>query len=80
MGTWNYRIIDFGTHKALHEVHYDVMGAPRAYTEEPATFVCEPEEGASDIIGALDMARNDCLRAYLTPADFPAGKTPGAAG
>lgn len=79
MATWNYRIIDFGTHKALHEVHYDEFGAPRAYTADPATFVCDPEEHASDIIAALDMARADCNRAYLTPGDFPAG-TDGASG
>lgn len=73
MGTWNYRIIDFGTHRALHEVHYDALGKPRAYTEEPATFVCDPDE-KDGIIGALEMALADSKREWLTPADFPAGK------
>lgn len=65
---WNYRVIDFGTHKALHEVHYDDDGKPSCYTSEPITFVCEPDE---DIASALEMALDD-VRKYpaLTPADF----------
>lgn len=68
---WNYRIIDFGTHLALHEVHYADGGAPRAYTAEPASFVADPGE-ASDIAGALAMALADAKdRPVLPVGIFP---------
>jgi hypothetical protein len=53
---WNYRIIDFGTHKALHEVHYQ-GGRPVAYGSEPADFVCDPDQ--DDIANALERALGD---------------------
>lgn len=59
MRTWGYRIIDFGTHKALHEVHY-AGGNPVAYTESPATFACDHDQ--NDIAGALDRALFDARK------------------
>lgn len=57
--TWNYRIIDHGTHLALHEVFYDEAGAPFSWTAEPVRFVCDPEEGSKGIILSLEMALDD---------------------
>lgn len=68
--TWNYRIIDFGTHKALHEVYYDDDGSPNGWTEKPATFVCDEDETPSTIISALAMATHDAERLQtLRPVD-----------
>lgn len=61
---WNYRIIDFGDHKALHEVHYE-DGRPVAYAENPATFVCDPDQ--DDIAPALEMALGDARKHPILP-------------
>jgi len=61
--TWNYRIIDFGTHKALHEVYYDENGNPNAWTAEPAMFACDADQ--NDIAGALRTALADTERPIL---------------
>ena len=44
--TWNYRILDFGTHYALHEVHYD-NDIPHSWTEEPCSFAWDIDETPS---------------------------------
>jgi hypothetical protein len=62
MGSWDYRIIDFGEHKALHEVYYDEDGSPNGWTEEPAHFGCDDEESPSSITSALAMAAYDAAR------------------
>jgi len=62
MSSWNYRVLDFGTYKALHEVYYDDEGAPDGWTEQPATFVCDDDEGPSQITSALAMAAYDAGR------------------
>ncbi len=41
--TWNYRILDFGTHYALHEVYYD-NDIPHSWTELPCTFTWDADE------------------------------------
>jgi len=64
--TWNYRIINFGTHKALHEVHYE-DGKPVAYASEPATFVCDPDQ--DDIANALRMALQDAMTRGVLAVD-----------
>lgn len=53
MGHWNYRIIDFGTHFALHEAFYDDEGTPYAFTETPATFGCELVDELTEIRWSL---------------------------
>lgn len=71
--TWNYRVIDFGTHMALHEVYYDEHGHPTSYTKEPVSFVVDQEEGRAGIISSLRMALNDCespIKLALKPGDF----------
>jgi len=62
MGMWNYRIIDFGTHKALHEVYYDDAGNPDGWTENPAHFVCDDEEDWTSITNQLAMAAYSAAR------------------
>lgn len=41
--TWNYRILDFGTHYALHGVYYD-NDIPHSWTEEPCSFTWDIDE------------------------------------
>jgi len=67
--TWNYRILNHGTHYALHEVYYR-DGKPASYTAEPVAFVCDPEDGAEGVIASLTMALEAGKRPVLTPADF----------
>lgn len=67
--TWNYRIIQFAEHLALHEVHYR-DGVPFAYTEEPCTFVSDLDE-YDDIAGGLRMALRDATeKPVLMESDF----------
>jgi hypothetical protein len=65
-GRWNYRVIDFGDHLALHEVHYE-DGKPVAYTEGPATFVTDNELGLVDLLGSLDLASGDAKSRPVLP-------------
>lgn len=62
--SWNYRIVRYRDNSGfgLHEVYYDKDGEPWGMTEEPATFVCDLEEGRSGITAALMTARTDALR------------------
>jgi hypothetical protein len=58
--SWNYRILRHqdGT-LALHEVHYDQHGRPRAYTAEPTRFVVDADEGAEGLRASLERALHD---------------------
>lgn len=72
MATWNYRIIDFGEHLALHEVHYDEAGKPRLYTEDAITFVADPG-CADEIVSGLKMALDDAAKhPVLSVGEFKA--------
>lgn len=42
--TWNYRVITFEKHRALHEVYYDPDGRPTGYTKRPVGFVEDLDE------------------------------------
>jgi hypothetical protein len=67
--TWNYRIIAFPDHQAVHEVFYD-DGRPVSYTERPATFVGD---------GDLEMVLRDVRRfPVLSSAvfDLPVSERP----
>ena len=70
---WNYRIIDHGTHIALHEVHYRDDGSPRAYTTGPATFIADEDDGAIEIGKGLQMAIEGCRKPVLRLSDFGPG-------
>ena len=72
MATWDYRIIDFGEHLALHEVHYDEAGKPTNYTQGPVTFVADP--GCRDeIVSELTMALQDATsKPVLSVGEFAA--------
>ncbi len=63
--TWNYRLIRFPTHIALHEVHYE-DGEPVSRTIEPATFVSETAE---DLIAGLERALSDAKTRPVLDAD-----------
>jgi hypothetical protein len=70
--TWNYRVIKFEDHLALHEVYYDKSGEVTGWTIEPARFVCDGDETATDIAKSLDQARNDAKnRTILIAAEYP---------
>ena len=60
--SWNYRILDHGTHLALHEVYYDETGMVTGWTVEPVTFVACVEEGAPGLQIALGNALDDAQR------------------
>lgn len=70
--TWNYRIIDFATHLALHEVYYDKRGRVMRWSAVPATFVGDPGEGAEGLALGLARALDDArLRPVLKQGDLP---------
>ncbi|HEX8382885.1 MAG TPA: hypothetical protein VF592_05855 [Sphingomonas sp.] len=74
--SWNYRIIDHGTHLALHEVYYDAAGRPTAWTAEPADFLSNSEDGTAGITDALTMALRDATtRSVLRPVEQVAQTT-----
>lgn len=54
--TWNYRIIKFAEHRALHEVYYDDAERPERYTENAVRFECNTDES---LIGDLELALRD---------------------
>lgn len=73
--TWNYRIIEFPDHFALHEVFYDSKGNVQSYTAEPVSFTSDKEEGAAGVVESLSMALADARRRdVLNHADLPKGE------
>lgn len=72
--SWNYRVIDHGSHLALHEVHYDDAGRVRAWSAAPVGFVANPAEGAAGLALSLEQALcNVRLQPVLVRADLPGG-------
>lgn len=58
--SWHYRVLRHPDGSlALHEVYCDEAGRPHSYTEQPACFVADVEEGLAGIVGALEMALKD---------------------
>lgn len=76
---WNYRIVKYkdGSGFGLHEVFYDKDGEPWAMTENPASFVCDNDEGPNGINQSLSRARVDALKrpVFDEPKKWP-GKAP----
>lgn len=76
MAHWNYRVMEFntpdGSWRAIHEVHYDDEGRPRAYTENPTQLVWEVDEGDGSPKTTIERLREALDKPVLTPADFPA--------
>lgn len=57
--TWNFRVLDHGTHFALHEVHYDEQGTATSWTADPVTFTGDTlDDVITDLERALHDARN----------------------
>lgn len=72
--SWNYRIIEFGTHLALHEVYYDERGKVRGWTAEPAGFISDLEGSSAEIVDSLARALDDARRRpVLRERDLPQG-------
>lgn len=63
--TWNYRLIRFPNHIALHEVFYE-DGRPMSRTIDPATFAAED---AADVIAGLERALSDAKTRPVLDAD-----------
>lgn len=63
MTTWNYRVIDHGTYRALHEVHYDEKCRPKSYTSNPTRFCTDADDDADGVAQLLEMALED-IRHY----------------
>ena len=82
---WNYRIVRYPDSQGfgLHEVYYDDEHRPWSMTADPASFVCDDEEGSAEVTRALRMALDDAgrLPVFDQPADgdWP-GKAPGGDG
>lgn len=77
--TWNYRIIDYNTHRALHEVYYDPQGRPVAYTSNPVRFCVDADDADNAIIEQLRMAIDDALFYPILHVDtfkLPVGERP----
>lgn len=70
--SWNFRVMrheDGGL--AVHEVHYDAAGRPRACSAEPATFaVPETEDAPALTRNLLRAARNARTLPVLERSDF----------
>lgn len=75
MAHWNYRVIEFktpdGAWRAIHEVHYDAEGRPRAYSETPAVVLWDLEEGDESPKATIERMREALNKPALTVADFP---------
>ena len=65
MTHWNYRVIytlpsdpDESGSYAIHEVHYDEAGKPRAHTAEPASAISYSEDldGLRWVVGEFSKA------------------------
>lgn len=73
--SWNYRIIEFGTHLALHEVYYDKRGKVRGWTAEPAGFISDLAGSSAEIVDSLARALDDARRRpVLHERDLPQGQ------
>ena len=60
--SWNYRVLDHGTHLAVHEVYYDRRGRVTGWSAEPTPFVGCPDEGVDSLRLSLAMALADAVR------------------
>jgi hypothetical protein len=57
--SWNYRLIDHGTHLSVREVYYDDGGKPKWWMERP----CEVSgESVDDIEDDLKLILKDLRR------------------
>ena len=70
--SWNYRVLDHGTHLAVHQVYYHDDGSVMDWEEEPATFSTVPQLGVADIVLWLERALSDARqRPVLRVPDLP---------
>lgn len=78
MAAWNYRVMEFntpdGAWRAVHEVHYDAEGRPRAYSENPAQLVWDTDEGDESPKATIGRLREALNKPVLTVEDFPNNK------
>ena len=70
---WNYRVMQFdrfggGTWLAIHEVHYDEAGRPRAYGLDPAGVVGDTPHQLCLVLDRMNRAIGERV---LRSSDFP---------
>lgn len=51
--SWNYRLIDYGGHVAVHEVYYDKKGKLKAYSTNPISLTGDSVNDVLDDIGLV---------------------------
>ena len=67
--SWNYRLIDYGSHVAVHEVYYDDEGKPTAYTTRPVYLSGDTLEDIEADVGLIlsDLKRLPPLKESELP-------------
>lgn len=67
--SWNYRLVDYGSHMAVHEVYYDKEGKITGLTETPRTLT---GDSVDDIEEDLKLILEQLRRhPPLSSADLP---------
>lgn len=70
--SWNYRVLDHGTHLAVHQVYCHDDGSVMDWEPEAATFSTDPQLGVADIVLSLERALSDTRRrGVLRVVDLP---------
>lgn len=57
--TWNYRLVDYGSHLGVHEVYYDEGGKVKCWGSEPEKII---GESIDDIEDDLKLILKDLRR------------------
>jgi len=65
MQTWDFRIIDHGSHYGLHEVSYKRDGSIRDWSKRPVRIMTRADEGPDSIIALLTAALDDARRRQI---------------
>lgn len=77
MSSWHYRVVRHPDGMlGLHEVYCDDDGQPHSYTQEPAGFIANDDEGLDGIILSLERALRDArARPILDAAAISSGRS-----
>jgi hypothetical protein len=62
MQTWNFRIINHGTHFGLHEVSYRRDGTVHSWSKRPVSLTARADEGPEGIVQLLATALEDARK------------------
>lgn len=74
MPTWNHRVLKFEkpeeTYYAVHEVHYDDAGRPRAYAQNATSILWDCDEGLEIGRKIVDQITLAFTKPVLLAKDF----------